>query len=215
MNKYKLVLFDLDGTLIDTDKLIFMGYYHMFKTYRNDYKVTFDDMLSFLGPTLMDMFKIYFPNENHNEMIEEYRRFTMENHDKFVSSFKGAEETLKALKDIGVRLGVVTSKRKDVASYGLKQFNLDKYIELLIDCNDVTKFKPDPEGINRALEYFNVDSKDTLMVGDSKSDMLAGLSANCDVAAVNYSIKGDFYKNLNVNYVINELSEIIKIVKGE
>ena len=215
MQKYKLVLFDLDGTLIDTDKLIFMGYYHIFQKYRKDYEVSFNEMLSFLGPTLMEMFNKYFPNENHAELIEEYRKYTMDHHDKFVSAFKGAEETLKTLKELGVRLGVVTSKRKDVAMYGLKQFNLDKYIELLVDCNDVKNYKPDPEGINLALKYFNIDSKDTLMVGDSKSDMLAGLSANCDVAAVNYSIKGDFYKNLNVNYVINELSEIIKIVKGE
>ena len=53
------------------------------------------------------------------------------------------------------------------------------------------------------------------MVGDSKSDMLAGINAKCDVAAVDYSIKGAFYKDLNVNYVISELYDLIKIVKGE
>ena len=56
MSKYKLVLFDLDGTLIDTDKLIFMSYKHVLNKYRSDYKVSFDEMIDFLGPTLMDTF---------------------------------------------------------------------------------------------------------------------------------------------------------------
>ncbi len=213
MNKFDLVLFDLDGTLIDTDKLISMSYFHVFNKYRKDYDVSFKEMLNFLGPTLMDMFKIYFPNEDHDEMIEEYRRYTMAHHHKFVNAFSGALETLKTLRELGVHVGVVTSKRKDVAIFGLEEFGLDKYCELLIDCNDVTKFKPDPEGVNKAINYFNVDSSKTLMVGDSKSDMLAGINAGCKVAAVNYSIKGEFYKELNVDYVINNLIEIVNIVK--
>ena len=192
-----------------------MSYKHVFEKYRKDYNVSFDEMLSFLGPTLMDMFKIYFPNENHDEIIEEYRAYTMSHHHKFVNAFSGALETLKTLRELGVHVGVVTSKRKDVASFGLQEFGLDKYCEILIDCNDVTKFKPDPEGINLALSYFNIDSSKTLMVGDSKSDILAGKNANCKVAAVNYSIKGAFYQDLNVDYVIDNLNEIIDIVKGE
>lgn len=215
MLKYKLVLFDLDGTLIDTDKLIFMGYYHLFKKYRPDYKVTFDDMIGFLGPTLIDMFNIYFEKEDKKMLIEEYREYVLSHHNKFVSAFKGAKELFIELTKLGVHIGVVTSKRKDVALYGLKQFGLDEYCELLIDCDAVSKFKPDPEGINYSMNYFNVLPKDTLMVGDSKSDILAGINAGCDTVAVNYSIKGEFYKNLNVNYVIEELLDILKIVKGE
>ena len=90
---------------------------------------------------------------------------------------------------------------------------MDKYCELLIDCNAVTKYKPDPEGIIKAMDHFNVLPSETIMVGDSKSDMLAGINAKCDTIAVDYSIKGEFYKDLNVNHVISELYEIIDIVK--
>ena len=215
MLKYKAILFDLDGTLIDTDKLIFMGYYHLFKKYRKDYKVTFEDMMSFLGPTLIDMFNIYFEKEDKKALIEEYREYVMANHNRFVNVFDGAKELFIELHQLGIHIGVVTSKRKDVAFYGLKQFGLDKYCEILVDCDDVKNFKPHPEGVLKALEYFNVSPCEALMVGDSKSDMLAGKSAGCDVAAVNYSIKGDFYSDLNVNYVIDELLDILKIIKGD
>lgn len=215
MNKFELVLFDLDGTLIDTDKLIFMSYNHIFKKYRSDYKLTFEELMSFLGPTLMDTFKIYFPNENHDEMIEEYREYTIAHHHKFVSAFNGAEKVMCELRKLGIHIGIVTSKRRDVALFGLQEFGLDKYCELLVDCNDVKRFKPDPEGINLALKHFNVKPEKTLMVGDSKSDMLAGINASCKVAAVNYSIKGEFYKELVVDYIISELNDILKIVKGE
>lgn len=213
MSKYKLVLFDLDGTLIDTDKLIFMSYKHVLNKYRSDYKVSFDEMIDFLGPTLMDTFKVYFPGMDHDEIIEEYREYNVSHHRKFVNAFKGAELTLKTLRELGIHVGVVTSKRKDVADFGLQEFSLDKYCELLIDCNAVTKYKPDPEGIIKAMNHFNVLPSETIMVGDSKSDMLAGINAKCDTIAVDYSIKGEFYKDLNVNHVISELYEIIDIVK--
>jgi len=213
--QYKLVLFDLDGTLIDTDKLIFMGYYHLFKKYRPDYEVTFKDMIGFLGPTLIDMFNIYFKNENKQMLIEEYREYVMSHHHKFVSVFNGAKELLEELNKLGVHIGVVTSKRKDVALHGLKQFGLDEYCELLIDCDAVKKFKPDPEGINYSMNHFNVKPEETLMVGDSQSDILAGINAKCHTVAVNYSIKGEFYKDLNVDYVVEKLLDILNIVKGE
>ena len=200
MSKYKLVLFDLDGTLIDTDKLIFMSYKHVLNKYRSDYKVSFDEMIDFLGPTLMDTFKVYFPGMDHDEIIEEYREYNVSHHRKFVNAFKGAELTLKTLRELGIHVGVVTSKRKDVADFGLQEFGLDKY-------------KPDPEGIIKAMDHFNVLPSETIMVGDSKSDMLAGINAKCDTIAVDYSIKGEFYKDLNVNHVISELYEIIDIVK--
>lgn len=215
MPKYKLVLFDLDGTLIDTDKLIFMGYYHLFKKYRKDYEVTFKDMMSFLGPTLIDMFNVYFKNEDKKQLIEEYREYVIENHSKFVNVINGAKEVLDGLRKQDIHVGIVTSKRKDVALYGLKQFGLDQYCELLIDCDAVKNFKPHPEGIVYSMNYFGVQPNETLMVGDSPSDMLAGINAHCDVVAVNYSIKGNFYKDLKVNYVINELKEILEIIKGE
>lgn len=215
MAKYKVVLFDLDGTLIDTDKLIFMGYYHLFKKYRKDYKVTFEDMMSFLGPTLIDMFNIYFEKEDKSVLIEEYREYVVAHHNKFVNVFDGAKELFIELNKMGVHIGVVTSKRKDVALYGLKQFGLDKYCEILVDCDDVKNFKPHPEGALKAIEHFKAQPNETLMVGDSKSDMMAGMNAGCDVAAVSYSIKGAFYEGLNVNYIIDELLDILKIVKGD
>mgnify|MGYP003307327953 CR=1 FL=1 len=215
MSKYKLVLFDLDGTLIDTDKLIFMSYKHVLNKYRSDYKVSFDEMIDFLGPTLMDTFKVYFPGMDHDEIIEEYREYNVSHHRKFVNAFKGAESTLKELRELGIHVGVVTSKRKDVADFGLQEFGLDKYCEILVDCDDVKNFKPHPEGILKAIEHFKAQPNETLMVGDSKSDMMAGMNAGCDVAAVSYSIKGAFYEGLNVNYIIDELLDILKIVKGD
>ena len=132
MSKYKLVLFDLDGTLIDTDKLIFMSYKHVLNKYRSDYKVSFDEMIDFLGPTLMDTFKVYFPGMDHDEIIEEYREYNVSHHRKFVNAFKGAELTLKELRELGIHVGVVTSKRKDVADFGLQEFGLDKYCEAVL-----------------------------------------------------------------------------------
>ena len=68
MKKFKVVLFDVDGTLIDTDQLIINSYKELFRRFRPDYKLTKDEEISFLGPTLASMFPKYF-NEDFNSLI--------------------------------------------------------------------------------------------------------------------------------------------------
>ena len=164
------------------------------------------------GKVRIDTIKehIVLSNIDKKALIEEYREYVMTNHNRFVNVFDGAKELFSELHKLGVHIGVVTSKRKDVAFYGLKQFGLDKYCEILVDCDDVKNFKPHPEGVLKALEYFNVSPCEALMVGDSKSDMLAGKNAGMKVCAVedNFSKPQEELKRALADYYIQDYDDI-------
>jgi ribonucleotide monophosphatase NagD (HAD superfamily) len=112
--------------------------------------------------------------------------------------FVGKEET-----DKGTYVGYVLvfrSALKDKKTYKISVTGIGSLEDIKVCAFDI-------------MNHFNVLPSETIMVGDSKSDMLAGINAKCDTIAVDYSIKGEFYKDLDVNHVISELYEIIDIVK--
>ena len=102
------LLFDLDGTLIDTNELIFTTYLHTLeKYYPGKYKR--EDVLPFMGPSLQEVFG-KMDSERSEEMIREYRAFNHKQHDKLVKEFPTVFETMKTLKEQGFQLGVVTTE---------------------------------------------------------------------------------------------------------
>ena len=170
-NKLDTILFDLDGTLLDTKNLIFRSFIHTFEKFRPDYQLTDEELNSFFGPTLHQTFSRYSNDEKEIQaMIEYYREFNIENHDTMVSAFPGVKEVLATLHKRGYLLGVVSSKRDDLVKRGLEVAGIDKMFDVIVGENKVKNHKPAPDGINLALaelekvrlqrkEEYNADKK--------------------------------------------------------
>src|SRR3954447_11471524 len=171
-DKITTVLFDLDGTLIDTNELIIATYLHTLEKYYPS-KYVREDVLPFLGPTLHEAFGGIDP-DRVEEMITEYRAFNIAKHDELVKEFPNVSETIQTLKERGYKLGVVTTKRLDVTLKGLRLMNLESFFDVIVAYEHVTKTKPDPEPIFNALEQLGSTSSETIMVGDNYHDILAG-----------------------------------------
>jgi pyrophosphatase PpaX len=210
-NNINTILFDLDGTLIDTNELIISTYLHTLEKYfPGKYKRL--DVLPFLGPTLHEVFGAMDP-ERVEEMVLEYRTYNLANHDALVKEFVGVMETIETLKKKGYKLAIVTTKREDVAFKGLRLMKLDPFFDVMIAYDHVKKVKPDPEPIFLALEKLESKPEETLMVGDNFHDVLAGKNAGTKTAGVAWTIKGrDYLAKYDPDYMLENMTDLLTIL---
>lgn len=210
-NKITTILFDLDGTLIDTNELIITTYLHTLEKYYPS-KYQREDVLPFLGPTLHEAFGSINP-DLVEEMVLEYRAFNIANHDELVTEFAGVFETMQSLKDKGYKLGIVTTKRHDVTLKGLRLMDLERFFEVVVTYDHVSKTKPDPEPIFKALEQLDSTPEETMMVGDNYHDILAGKNAGTVTAGCAWSIKGrDYIAKYEPDYILENMADLLTIL---
>lgn len=211
-----IVLFDLDGTLLDTEAAIIETYRHLFAKYRTEEEFDKEKQMEVLGPSLATMFPRYFPELNVEELIEEYREYNFKIHPEFVKPMENTEELLKRLKEDGYKLGVVSAKHSDSVHHGLDLFNLTAYFDVLVCQNDVKEGKPSPEGIFKACEMLNVGHDSCIYVGDSATDIQAAYNAG--VYSIGYIFNDERAEQLkaeNPNQLIHDLLEVDTILKEE
>ncbi|MEH7012098.1 pyrophosphatase PpaX [Neobacillus niacini] len=205
------ILFDLDGTLIDTNELIISTYLHTLEKYYPG-KYTREDVLPFLGPTLHEVFGAMDP-ERVEEMVLEYRTYNLANHDILVKEFIGVMETIETLKKKGYKLAIVTTKREDVAFKGLRLMKLDSFFDVMVAYDHVKKVKPDPEPIFLALEKLESKPEEALMVGDNFHDVLAGKNAGTKTAGVSWTIKGrEYLAKYEPDYMLENMTDLLTIL---
>ncbi|MBU7594644.1 pyrophosphatase PpaX [Metabacillus halosaccharovorans] len=209
--KINTLLFDLDGTLINTNELIIESFLHTLHSYYPDqYKR--EDVLPFIGPTLYDTFTSINP-EKTEEMVKVYRKFNHEQHDTLVTEYETVFETIKTLKEHGFKLGIVTTKIRDTVNMGLKLTMLDQFFDVVVTLDDVENAKPHPEPVLNALAQLGSKPEEAIMVGDNHHDVEAGKNAGTKTAGVSWSIKGrEYISSHNPDYLLERMSDLLPIV---
>lgn len=212
--RFSAVLFDFDGTLLDTNELIIQTFQTVFdRHFPGQYGR--EEILPFLGPTLQETFGMLAPDQIE-PLSFEYREWNQAHHDAYVKEFPGISEMLEKLQQAGVRIAIVSSKRNEMIERGLPFIAARGAIEVVIGLDDVTYAKPNPEPIRLALERLGVSPQDALMVGDNYHDIVGGQQAGVQTAAVAWSIKGLAYlQQFEPDYVIHQPADLLAIVLGE
>ena len=209
-NKVDTVLFDLDGTLLNTKPLIDRSFVHTFSHFRPDYQLSEEELDSFFGPTLSQTFSRYSDNEKEiEEMIAYYRKFNIANHDSMVKVFPGANALVITLHKKGFKLGVVSSKKTDLVRHGLELFGLLDKMDIVIGADEVSNHKPAPDGILLAKEKLN--GKNVIYVGDTANDIAAAKAANVKAIGVLYIKNPEVMLEAKPDDVVKNLNEILKI----
>lgn len=212
--KIRTVLFDLDGTLIDTNELIIQSFLHTLEKYYPG-KYTREDILPFIGPPLSETFNALDPSRAQ-EMIDTYRAFNHAQHDALIREFDTVYETIETLHKNGVRLGVVTTKIHQTAVMGLKKTRLEPFFDCVIGLDDVQHAKPDPGPIYKALDLLQSTPDEALMVGDNYHDILAGKNAGTKTAGVAWAIKGrEYLQQYKPDFMLEKMSDLLAIVGVE
>lgn len=215
MLKYQTVLFDLDGTLIDTNELILTSFLYVLEKHLPG-KFTREDIIPHMGGTLYEQMEHFGGAELRDLFVQEYREHNEIIHDEYVREFHNVKEALEELKKLGVTMAIVTTKQRKTAEMGARIFGIDPFMKAFVAYESTEKHKPSPDPVLKAMELVSADPETTIMVGDSQYDIQAARNAGVDSAGVAWSLKGpEFLKQFNPTYILQDMMDIIPIVKGE
>jgi pyrophosphatase PpaX len=175
------VLFDLDGTLIDTVELIRVSFRHATLTVLG-YEVPDEVTMANVGRPLRQQFHEMAPR-HADDLLRVYREFNMAHHDEMAKAYPGTIEVLSQLRSWGIPMGVVTSKGTLAATRGIDLFGLRPFLQIVVTADDVEIHKPDPYPLRFAAGLMGVQLEYCMYVGDSPHDMQAAVAGGAMAVA--------------------------------
>lgn len=208
----KAVMFDLDGTLIDTNSLIIASFKYTYKKYLG-IDVPKEDIVRYFGEPLETTLKRYSP-DNYEELMKTYKEYNAAQHDIMAKPMPNAANCIKALRKAGYKTGIVTSKRKKMCDRGLDIIGITDDVDVITTMEDTNIHKPEAEPLLCALRKINIKPEDTLYVGDSHYDILCGQNAGSKTCLVKFSaLDMDELMKYSPDYVVEDLYDIVDILE--
>ena len=184
--KYDVILFDMDGTVADTDPMIIEAMHILYDKYRDGNRTPDSEIVYFSGPPIRETLKKEFPNQDTDFMYKVFHDVSYGLYATHTLRYPHSKEVLLELKKEGFRLGIVTNKIHHLTEYALKCIGLEDIFEIIVGFNDVSKPKPNGEGILKALDYFKCPKERAIYIGDNKSDYLTAVDAGVDSCLVSW-----------------------------
>ena len=209
------VLFDFDGTLVNTNDVIIASWQHTYMYYLGR-EESLEKITACFGEPLLLTMEREFPEVDPRESAEVYRNFQKENADELVKIFPGIKELLESLKTDGFRMGVVTSRTRESAQRYMDMFGIGDYFEEMVSCDDTEIHKPNPEPILLCLKKMCITAEEALMVGDSPFDIKCANNAGVKSVLVGWRITGDgqtLIDDAREDFTISEPSELVGVLK--
>lgn len=182
----RTIVFDLDGTLIDSLGLILASYRHTMESHLGR-RMPDELWVQGMGTPLAVQMRAFARDESEaDEMVRTYEEHNLANHDRLVRPYAGVKEAVTELRQRASRLAIATSKRAPATRLGLRRCGLpESWFASIVTADDVERPKPDPEPVLRALqEAGEADPAQAVYVGDSIHDMRSGRAAGVRTVAV-------------------------------
>ena len=221
MSKIKAVLFDFDGTLVDTNPAVINSWQYMAEKVMGDFRFPLDYLTETFGKPLVDCMaqviidydiKGYTPIE----LCKIYREYQRNNQDKMGDTFPGIKDLVYSLKEKGIKLGVVTSRKNQDTRNNLARTGIDVF-DVVIGMDDTDIHKPEPEPCLICCKKLGVDPSESIMVGDSQFDIACGNNAGAETIFVYWSActKSEDLEGVSKpDYIVDSAEEIEHIVLG-
>lgn len=191
MAQARAVIFDLDGTLIDSIELIVRSYEHAVLEHGLPSPGR-SEWLRWLGTPLKHQFSLLVGECEDQEarveaLIRTYRAWNLAHHDELVKPYRGVTEAVARLAADGRTMGIVTSKMRASAQRGMLHVGLDpQWFQCVVGLEDTTRHKPDPAPLLLALEQLGVAPEHAIYVGDSPHDAACAQAAGATAIAVRW-----------------------------
>lgn len=203
--KVKAVLFDLDGTLLDTTEFIFQAYEHTLSLHGIK-NVARKELTGHIGKGLKVIYSKIAPTFDTPTLMEAHDKFQSRNF-HLVKSFPNVLEVINKLKK-KYNLGIVTSRRHSTRTT-LKTGGLDpKIFDVIVTADDIENLKPHPEGVILALRELKVKPEEAILIGDATVDIEMGKNAGVKTVGVTYGFGGKDIAKAKPDYLIDDIGEL-------
>ncbi len=213
--RFPTILFDLDGTIIDSIELIMESYRHTMRCHRGECPPD-EVFLAGIGTPLRVQFAEFAKDAAElAAMIATYRDWNLSNHDRMVVAYPGAVEAIRKLKAEGSRLGLVTSKNLGGVQKGLALVGLEDVFESFVTADRLEESKPDPRPVLTALADLGASQHSALFVGDSPHDIAAGRRAGVQTAACLWGpFSRDRLAEERPDFWLNSFADLLALCNG-
>ncbi|MGH2566868.1 MAG: HAD family hydrolase [Bacteroidota bacterium] len=183
MNTIRCVIFDMDGTLTQTNQLIFDSFNHIAQNYAGR---TFSEkeITALFGPPEEGALVSIVGKGKIDAALRDYLDFYRKNHARLAKLYPGIVDILRFLKDKGCKLALFTGKGVHTTTITLDAFGLTPFFDSVVTGNDVINHKPSAEGIQKIMAHLAIEPAEALMIGDSVADVKAAHDAGVKMAAV-------------------------------
>jgi pyrophosphatase PpaX len=209
----RAALFDFDGTLVDTTELIYQSMRHATGEILGK-DLPRKVLLANVGQPLPRQMELI--DAAHAEaLLESYRLHNEEHHDALIQAFPGVDESLARLRSAGIKVAVVTSKRRFSVEMALKRFpRLGEVVDRFVTMEDTTEHKPDPEPLLRGLEFLGgVPPEEAAYVGDSPFDVAAAKAAGITSVAVSWgAFSEDTLRETGPDYLVEDIGAAVDVL---
>lgn len=210
-----VVLFDLDGTVLDTYAAILDSLQYATRTVLGA-ALPDDELVSMVGQPLVTQMRVFAGGDEAlaQRLLVTYRAYNEAGLDDRIAPFAGVPEAFEALRAQGFTVGVVTSKRRGLAEQSLIHFGLCEGLACVRGVEDSTAHKPDPDPLLHAAEALGVDAGQCLYVGDSPFDIQAAHAADMPCVGVTW---GKFFSRTQLegerpSVLIDDPAELVGAV---
>ena len=193
----KIVIFDMDGTLIDSKKDITISINYVREKNHNLPPLSEEFIVKSINKEIRNLPKLFYNTQTYEQrdrvlFEKHYKEQCIEN----PYLYEGVLELLQTLKKNGVLLSVATNAPTVFAKTMLSHLNVEELFDVIVGADEVKASKPDPEMLYRILNYYEYDAKEdrAWMVGDNSKDMLSAKNAEIEAifAVWGFSVHGEY-----------------------
>lgn len=207
MKKYKGIIFDLDGTMLDTEEMNIVPLQRLIKEELNK-DISYKDLLkyrAYAGKKTLELL-------GFNDIEKSYSKWVkyVNEYESGAKLYKGFDEVIKKLDKNGVLCGISSSKTRDQYKIDFLKTGLQKYMKSVILAEDTKNHKPHPEPLLKAVEILNIDPKEAIYVGDTIADYKASKLAGMDFALAIWGASD--INGIEADYDLNEPKDLLEVI---
>ncbi len=206
----RTVLFDIDGTLLDTFDFIYGAFEFAFEEHGVP-PLSRERISVLMGGPLEEVYRSMAPGFDPILLAQSHRTYQSDNI-RLVRLFPSTIEVLETLKQRGMKLAAITTRSLRTSVRSLEMTGIAKFFDIVISAEDVSFHKPHPEPLLKALGVLGITPEEAVMVGDTRADIMAGKNTGTKTVAALYGFGGEQLRELDPDYAIDELRELLTIV---